>query len=210
MKKQKEIPIPDTLELCLDFSNTADWHASEHPEEQLNNYADLVKWAGGKGLILASEARELNKEAGHHPEQASQVLGRAIELREAIYRIFSAQAHGRILPQTDLGIINRALSYALSKAQVILTANGFRWGWVSDKIALDRMLWPIARSAADLLTSDKWLARVGQCNDDRGCGWLFLDKSKNHSRRWCDIKDCGNRAKQQRHYRRLKQPAKHT
>jgi predicted RNA-binding Zn ribbon-like protein len=64
------------------------------------------------------------------------------------------------------------------------------------------MLWPVARSAADLLTSAEELARVGQCADDRGCGWLFFDTSRNHSRRWCAMKDCGNRAKARRHYRR--------
>jgi predicted RNA-binding Zn ribbon-like protein len=197
------------VELCLDFANTAEWHASDHPEEHLNNYADLVSWAQTKRLISASEAKNLNKEAGDHPERAAHTLGQAIELREALYRIFSAQARGRALPQADLGIINRALSDALSKAQIVQTASGFRWGWVSDELALDRMLWPIVRSAADLLTLDRWLARVGQCQDDRGCGWLFLDKSKNHSRQWCDIKDCGNRAKQRRYYRRAKQRADH-
>jgi predicted RNA-binding Zn ribbon-like protein len=63
------------------------------------------------------------------------------------------------------------------------------------------MLWPILRSAAEVLTSEK-RTRLGQCADDRGCGWLFLDTSKNRSRRWCDMEDCGNRAKARRHYLR--------
>ncbi len=210
IKKQstgEEIPVLNTIELCLDFANTAEWHASDHPEEHLNNYTDLVSWAETKRVISASEANALNKEAERHPGRAAHTLSQAIELREAIYRIFSAQARGRALPQADLEILNRELSNALSKAQIVSTASGFRWGWAGE-VALDRILWPIARSAADLLTWDRWLARVGQCNDDRGCGWLFLDKSKNRSRQWCDIKDCGNRAKQRRHYRRIKQRAK--
>jgi len=53
-----------------------------------------------------------------------------------------------------------------------------------------------------LLTSSQRLNQVRQCRGDN-CGWLFVDGSKNHSRRWCDMRDCGNRAKVRRH--RLKQ-----
>ncbi|MCB0153982.1 MAG: CGNR zinc finger domain-containing protein, partial [Anaerolineae bacterium] len=55
-------------------------------------------------------------------------------------------------------------------------------------------------SAAELLTSDR-LNRVGQCAGE-SCGWLFLDTTRNHSRRWCEMEHCGNRAKAKRHYRR--------
>jgi len=65
------------------------------------------------------------------------------------------------------------------------------------------MLWPVTRAAVDLLLSDS-LAQVGQCADDRGCGLLFIDTSRNHSRQWCSMDACGNRAKAQRHYRRSK------
>ena len=65
------------------------------------------------------------------------------------------------------------------------------------------MLWPVVQSAVDLMTSPE-LDRVGQCADDRGCGWLFVDTTKNRSRRWCDMRDCGNRAKARRHYAKKK------
>ena len=65
------------------------------------------------------------------------------------------------------------------------------------------MLWPIVESAAELLTSER-RSRIGQCADDRGCGWLFLDATKNRSRRWCAMGDCGNRAKARRHYLRTR------
>ena len=81
-------------------------------------------------------------------------------------------------------------------------ADSFTWEWTGDEAALDRMLWPVVGSAADLLTSED-LDRVGECQGD-GCGWLFIDMSRNHSRRWCDMGDCGNRAKARRHYRRKK------
>jgi predicted RNA-binding Zn ribbon-like protein len=73
--------------------------------------------------------------------------------------------------------------------------------WRGDESGLDGILWPILRSAARLLT-DGDHSRLGQCADDRGCGYLFYDTSRNRSRRWCDMNSCGNRAKSQRHYAR--------
>ena len=71
--------------------------------------------------------------------------------------------------------------------------------------ALDGVLAPITWSAAEFLR-DPASARVKEC-DGETCGWLFLDTSKNHSRRWCEMKDCGNRAKARRHYKKLRQGA---
>jgi predicted RNA-binding Zn ribbon-like protein len=80
----------------------------------------------------------------------------------------------------------------------------FAWDWAEDPDSLDRVLWVVARSAGELLTSDQ-LDRVRQCADDRGCGYLFLDTSRNRSRRWCSMESCGNRAKARRHYQRQQQ-----
>jgi predicted RNA-binding Zn ribbon-like protein len=104
----------------------------------------------------------------------------------------------------DLATFNSALSAALAQSQVIKTAEGFAWDWNAAEDALDRMLWPVMQDAADLLTSSA-LDRVGQCADDQ-CGWLFLDTSRNRSRKWCSMKDCGNRAKARRHYQRSRNP----
>jgi predicted RNA-binding Zn ribbon-like protein len=143
----------------------------------------------------------LSRQAADRPEEATAVLLRAIALRDSIYEIFAAIAHRQSPHATDLITLNAALSETLARSQIAPTDTGFIWQWAGDGDALDRPLWSIARSAADLLTSDD-LQRVGQCADDRGCGWLFLDASRNHTRRWCDIRDCGNRAKAHRHYER--------
>jgi predicted RNA-binding Zn ribbon-like protein len=188
-------------QLCLDFANTAQWHASAHPIEQLNSYSDLVSWARKKRLLTSQEAKRLSGESVARPVEAESVLQRAIELREAIYRVFSAVARKRLAEATDIDTINAALSDALSRLQVARKKGSFTWRWDEDEATFDRILWPVARSTAELLTSEL-LPRVGQCADDRGCGYLFLDLSKNRTRRWCDMKDCGNRAKAQRHYRR--------
>lgn len=189
--------------LCLEFANTAEWHASDQPEESLHSYNDLVAWAQRVGLLTRAEAQPLIDEATRHPDQAATTLEQAITLREAVYRIFSAVAAGRPAQTTDLAIMNKMLIATPGRLEIVSTADGFAWQWAGPEDALDRLLWPIARSAADLLTSAE-LSRVGECADDRGCGWLFLDTSRNHSRRWCDIKDCGNRAKARRHYARQK------
>lgn len=187
--------------LCLDFANTLDWHASDHPEERLNSYSDLVAWSERAGLLTAPEAQRLLRRAEGHPADATGVLKSAIALREVIYRIFSAVAHGRAPEAVDLVSLNAALPEALCRSRIVRLEDKFTWDWADVEDALDCMLWPVAWSAADLLTSED-VHRVGECADDRGCGWLFLDLSRNHSRRWCDMKDCGNRAKARRHYER--------
>ncbi len=191
----------DTDSLCLDFANTADWHASDHPKEQLNSYSDLVSWAQRAGILTDCEAQQLSQESVRRPKEAAAVLELAIVLREVVYRILSAVANDRPPDEADLATLNKTLSRALPRLQVTRVGGRFAWGWSGAETALDRMIWPVTRSVADLLTSEK-LAKVGQCADDRGCGFLFLDMSRNLSRRWCDMKDCGNRAKAKRHYDR--------
>jgi predicted RNA-binding Zn ribbon-like protein len=186
--------------LSLDFVNTADWHASDHPVEFLTSYSDLVAWSQHVGILTNHQAQRLLKEAARRPEDATSVLERAITLREAIYRIFSAISRGRPPQAADLATFNVELSRALAQSRIVSTAEGFTWDWAGAEDALDWMLWPVVHDVASLLTS-KELDRVGQCADDR-CGWLFLDTSRNRSRRWCSMEDCGNRAKVRRHYER--------
>ena len=186
--------------LCLDFANTVDWRTGEHPQEWLTSYADLVAWSEHAGIVTESEAHHLRDFAARHPTAASAALEQAIALREAIYRIFSAIVDERSPEATDVATLNDALSEALSRLRVTPTVGGFTWQWASNEDSLDQMLWPVARSAAELLTADD-LSRVQMCAGD-DCGWLFFDTSKNRSRRWCSMEDCGNRAKARRHYRR--------
>ena len=186
--------------LSLDFVNTADWHASDRPVEFLTSYSDLVAWSQHVGILTDHQAQRLLKKAARRPGDASTVLERAIALREAIYRIFSAISRGRPPQAADLATFNVELSEALAQSRIVSTTEGFTWDWADAEEALDWMLWPVAHDAAGLLTSEE-LDRVGQCADDR-CGWLFLDTSRNRSRRWCSMEDCGNRAKARRHYKR--------
>ena len=188
-------------DLCLDFANIADWHASPQPQERLNHYNDLLSWGKMAGILTEAETLRLLQSAQAHPSQAEAALARAIELREAIYRILVGQIERQPPSQADLETLNRTLQRALPHLRILASAQGFSQGWEEDGQDLERVLWPVAWAAADLLTSER-LERVGQCADDRGCGYLFFDTSKNHSRRWCSMESCGNRAKAMRHYER--------
>lgn len=191
--------------LCLDFCNTVSNHAGPEPGEHLPTYADLLAWAESKALLPASAAERLFTLAAQHPAAAEAAHAQAVELREAVYRLLLAHAHGTVPPPADLAVLNRYLGQALARATLTPTADGYALTWdLAAGDALESLLWPIAYSAADLLTTPDQLARVGQCQDDRGCGWVFLDLTKNHSRRWCAMDDCGNRAKAKRHYERKK------
>ncbi|HYY56997.1 MAG TPA: ABATE domain-containing protein [Pyrinomonadaceae bacterium] len=186
--------------LCLDFANTIHCYHAEELLDDLKSYADLVSWSRQAGVISEREARALLREAAKRPSRAEAALERARALRNAIYEIFTAVANGRGPKREDLALLNAALSEAMARTRVVATADGFSWDWAGDEAALEQMLWPIARSAADLLTSAE-LNRTRECGGDK-CTWLFMDTSKNRSRRWCDMKGCGNRAKSRRHYER--------
>ncbi|MFN2104362.1 MAG: CGNR zinc finger domain-containing protein [Candidatus Promineifilaceae bacterium] len=194
----------DAGALCLEFANTVEWHASDHPDDRLHDYAGLIAWAEGIGLLAADRADRLREAARAEPEKAGIAFHRATELRETIYRLFASYAEQGVFEEGDLAQLNEGLGETLAHARIVPAAGGFEWGWTEAGADFNQILWPVLRSAADLLASDT-LDRVRQCADDRGCGYLFVDTSRNRSRRWCSMESCGNRAKAQRHYRRQKQ-----
>jgi predicted RNA-binding Zn ribbon-like protein len=189
-------------QLSLDFANTLDDRASASPQEYLNSYNDLLAWSRQAQTVTDADERRLREQAEKHPVKASGVLQRAIVLREALFRIFSAAAQGASPEDEDLNILNSALSEAMCHIRIVPQTGGFQWDWMAGPENLDRVLWPVIRSAADLLTSEE-LSDTRVCASEN-CDWLFLDTSKNHSRRWCNMKTCGNRAKAKRHYQRQK------
>ncbi|HEY7127964.1 MAG TPA: ABATE domain-containing protein [Ktedonobacterales bacterium] len=185
--------------LCLDFANTAEYRApASKPEvDHFTRYDALVAWGQQAGVLEEGQARQLLALAEAQPQKAEQVLARAIVLREAIYRVFSDIAGGDAPDADDLGDINAALAPGLAQARLALEGEQVVWSW-AEAPALDRVLWPVARSAADLLTCEE-RERVRECAGDN-CSWLFMDTSRNRSRQWCDMQSCGNRAKAKRHY----------
>ena len=152
-------------------------------------------------ILTEQQVAHLSQQAEQQAASAAVVLEQAIDLREAIYRIFSTLAGGQAAAADDLAILNGVLHRALNRLRIAQAEAGFAWEWLDDGIAGTGLGLPVARSAANLLTSAQ-LDRVKVCEDDRGCGFLFLDTSRNRSRRWCDMKGCGNRAKVRRYRKR--------
>jgi predicted RNA-binding Zn ribbon-like protein len=189
--------------LCLDFANTMEWHASDAPLETLNTYADLVEWSTKRGIIADDAKNALLRRGEEKPVEAHAVLEKAREIRENIYAIFSDAAHGHAINVTDLKGFNKALGSALCHSRLAPHDGGLRWEWDFPPDRLDSVIWPVVKSAVDLMTSDA-MKRVGECADEKGCGWLFWDTSRNRSRRWCAMKGCGNRAKVRRFYAKKK------
>ena len=187
---------------CLDFVNTVGWRLTDRPSEYLRSYEDLLSWGRQAGLLVPEETEALSRQATLDPEGAQETLSRALALREAIHRAISAVIVGETQDESELSAFSRELSIALSRLRVMPAGGPYGWDWsgADGGPPLDSPLWPVARSAAELLTSTK-LGKVKVCAG-KGCGWVFLDESRNGSRRWCDSRDCGNRERVRRHLTR--------
>jgi predicted RNA-binding Zn ribbon-like protein len=191
--------------LCLNFANSVENRAGAKPEEFLRSYADLVRWGRHAGDLSVSEVLLLLAEGERRPDDAAATLSRALALREAIYRIFQAIANGDSPDGEDLATLHRDHLAALAQTRFTATPDGFALVWSGDYSDLGRVIWPVTRSAAELLLTGE-PRRVKQCaGPDGGCGWLFYDESKNGSRRWCSMEGCGSSAKMRR-YRARKRP----
>lgn len=186
---------------CLDLANT--WGDRARPErDRLREYRALLSLVVQQERLTAGEAARLLDAAATSPREAQSVLQEARELRDACYAVFSAAAAGRPPPANALTALNEALAASLPHLRLAWAGGAGHWQWAHAGEDLHAPLWGLARSAAELLTSPD-LDRVRECDGD-ACTWLFLDRSRNRSRRWCDMASCGNRAKARRHYRRTR------
>src|SRR5579859_3228508 len=163
--------------LCLDFVNSVDSRSAEPVEELLLSYADLVEWGAHAGALTPGEAERMLAAGARRPGAAGDALRQAIVLREALYRVLAAALEDRGATEADLGVVNAALGRAMAHQRLEPGAAGYTWAWEGESgesgdAELDRMLWPVARSAGDLLTSED-LGRVRACASQT-CGWLFL------------------------------------
>ena len=180
--------------VALDFANTLDnRYIRERQVELLSTYDQFIAFASECGLVNSAQARML---AAGGERQAKLALERAIGLREAIYQLFTAAISGERPPSEAIETLNASLSEARSRRQLLWDRKEFVWRYRSLPDQPVNPIWPIAEAAAELLSSTD-RARIRECSNP-ACRWLFLDQSKNHSRRWCDMSVCGNRAKAHR------------
>jgi predicted RNA-binding Zn ribbon-like protein len=184
----------DAGELSLAFANTLEGRSANPPaRDRLNAYPDLLAFSRQAGALDDALAAQLSATATRQPAAAAAALERAVAVREALYRLYSAIAADETPAAADLDVLNGAHAAASAHGRVVLHGEHFDWTWDSAADELDRPLWPIVGAAVDLLLEGD-LSRVRQCAA-HDCAWLFLDTSRNHSRRWCSMSSCGNRAK---------------
>jgi predicted RNA-binding Zn ribbon-like protein len=186
--------------LALDFANTLTWRGSA-PAESLHTVGDVVAWLSANKAVQTAAIDNLIKWFDAHPAHVATFLRDAIEIREAIYRLLHSVAASSVPATDDLRCLNNALRASAPRA-LLERADG-AYGWrIEAKPTAPGILAPVLWSTADVLVGPD-SARVRECANHR-CLWLFLDDSKNGSRRWCSMQMCGNRAKAQRHYQRQK------
>ena len=193
--------------LCLDFLNTLHDAGAEDPEEELSSDADLAAWAAQAGILSASEAGRLQAGAvlNPHPgKKRASLWDDARRLREALRQIFQRAARDGTVAPRDVSTLNRLLEHFPAAGRIDRSNGDWTMNWESQAGGTEKIFYAIVKSAAELVASGRWRA-VRECASDT-CTWMFLDTSKNHSRRWCEMARCGNRDKVQRFRARSQRP----
>jgi predicted RNA-binding Zn ribbon-like protein len=185
--------------LAPEFANTLDWRGRETPVETMTEFRHLLRLGLGTAVLTAAEARSLLTWSERHPSLAQRALERALEVREDIAVLLTALARGAAPDARAVGRLEATCRRAWSARRLVPSATGARWEWAG-ALDPDRVAAAAALDAERLLVdSDRPPIRI--CEGD-GCGWFFLDVSRNRRRRWCSMKSCGNRAKARRFYHR--------
>ena len=193
--------------VALDFVNTVSgMRSGANPRDRLAGYPDIVYWAEQVRLIDSRRAAELYALAEREPEQAAAAFGEAIRRREALHDVVLSAIEGRAAPDAGLEIVNAWIADALARRRFRVAAPGRFEAALEEDGNLLSFLRPVALDAAELLEDEvsRDLVRICEERQIGRCDWLFVDTTRNHSRRFCSMKDCGNRAKQRRHYQRGK------
>jgi predicted RNA-binding Zn ribbon-like protein len=191
----RELPVV-AGHLALDFANTVDDPEGRPRHDHVATYPDLLSWCVRVGTLSPVQAGRLQDAATSRPRAAAAALRKAHALRAAVQAVFTDVADGGSA-STAWADLHPFVVDAVSHAEIVAGASGYVLAW-PDTEALHAMLWPVAHAAADLLTGADVL-RVKRCG---GCPWLFVDRSKNGSRRWCTMDDCGTHAKIRRYVAR--------
>ena len=191
--------------LCLDFCNSGQSARDPSGTEWIAGFSELVDWLEAAGAITRGQAGGLRRAAAASPRAAAQVWGRAIRFRETLFRVLNAKAEGGAVAREDLSNIEGEHARAAPFARLSRTGKGYRWSLDPSAAALDAAMQPLVESAVSLLTSAK-IERLRRCGNST-CYWLFIDETKNHSRRWCEMASCGNVVKVRRHREKARSAA---
>jgi len=187
--------------LCLDFVNSVD-PREPAGRDFLPGYAQLLAWAAEAGVLADERMRRAESAQRVRPDEAAKAHTEAIELRETLYSVIRAAAERRPPSRQGAKALVAGAAHLQTRRRLRSSAVSWWWDWdKGDPLRLPSLI--ILADALDLLTSDD-VNRLGVCAGE-ACGWLFIDSTKNHSRRWCSMAGCGNRAKTRRHYQRQRQ-----
>jgi predicted RNA-binding Zn ribbon-like protein len=182
--------------ISLDFANTFAERRPVPIGDYFQSYDHLLAWCWHNGQVDDSHAEHCYTVAQKRLEEAQATLEYALDVRETIYGVFSTWLEHGMLQRSDLNGLNTILARLLPHRCLDISDNGCVWAWDGEHLEL--ILLPIVMAATDLLTSEQ-IEQVRQCPN---CGWLFLDTSRNHSRRWCSMDFCGSKMKSRRQYER--------
>lgn len=180
---------------AVDFVNTVGGFEPAL-EELLPEYAELAAWAEQAGLITAEHAGRLRTVARTEPDAASATLAAARRLRADLDAVVRAELAGRAPEAAPLDGIREAYLAALARAR-LTRGPAYTWRWPESPADPGSVLWPIAQQAVDLLNAND-LSRLAECSTSN-CRWLYLDRTKNHNRRWCADDTCGASARMRRY-----------
>jgi predicted RNA-binding Zn ribbon-like protein len=181
---------------ALDFINTVDWTARGPVAERLPDYDRWLEWSERSGSVRPADAGRLRGRARQHPAGAARALQRVHAARHTLQRTLAARAAGHAPARNDIKTLNRLLGEALARLELAPTGHGAALVWRDIGGQLDGPLWPLVWAAARLLESAD-ADRIRVC-DGVDCGWMYLDRSRNGLRRWCEMSTCGTREKNRR------------
>jgi predicted RNA-binding Zn ribbon-like protein len=179
--------------LALDFANTSSGRGSPAHQEHLRDFETLVLWVEHARVAAPPDCLAMREQAGRDPKRAAAIFARALAVRETIWRIGGAIAERREVTQALRDELVEVHAKSLAFAELTSRNQAFIWSWDPSRDVEAAILGPITLSALSLLM-EKDLSRTKRC-EGKECGWLFFDATKNRSRRWCEMKVCGNRAK---------------
>jgi predicted RNA-binding Zn ribbon-like protein len=186
--------------LCLDFVNTLAWRSSGQPNDRLQNLDDLLAWSIYVGLLSPDKVQELYPKSQKDKLLATEVIEEALLLRESIHQIFSAIIVHREPDNIDIATLRTIFAQAVLRADLIDVGKRYVWQVPPHVNDLRVISWSVSISAIELTTSEE-VNRVRECQNE-GCGYLFVDRTRNGSRLWCTSDVCGNRARVRRYYDR--------
>ena len=190
-------PLPVVAgNLALDFANTVDDPNGPTRFDHIRDLPLLLTWARNVKVLSDSQHEELAAFARSQPTAAAAGLRRAHALRRTLQAVFGATADGQPVPEQAWHDLRRSIAEAIAHADLTAEHDQVRLAW--DVASLDAVTWPVAYAAHELLTGDR-LGRVKRC---AACPWLYVDQSKNSSRRWCAMDDCGKHEKMRRYVER--------